>query len=155
MYKFLLIIHVLCAMLWLGGAIYERLYVHGSLKRARGTEKEIELIRIMMSTDAVFLPATLILLATGIIMTVMSGAGFYTMTWLGFKQIVMTGILLIFLFYGGPIRNRFKKGFQEVLNGERGITVEDRERLRSLFIAADFVHLGVILNAVMAIWRPF
>ena len=73
MFEILLILHIVAVCCWLGGAMYERFFIVGGVKRAKDTEQEIPMIKLMLSTAAFFLASVFIILITGLIMTIMNG----------------------------------------------------------------------------------
>lgn len=154
MYTTLLTIHLICVAMWLGGAIYERVFLVGNIRRQRGTGMELGLIRMMLSTELYFMVITICLLATGITMSILSGAGFFHMSWLGFKQMVMVVGLLGFLTYVAPRMRAVKKEVEQSIE----LGTERRELVRAkvgeMTRGFDIIHLGVVLNLILAVWKP-
>ena len=155
MYYTLLTVHLICAALWLGGAVYERLFLVGNLLKARGSGQEWPLLRMMLSTEMYFMSATVLLLLTGIALTVWSGAGFFRMSWVGFKQGVMVAVLLVFAGYVAPRMKQLKKSLHP--KKDRTVTFPESsfETIREMTRGLDIIHLGVVINVVLAAWRPF
>lgn len=153
-YTGLLILHLLSVTLWLGGAVYERVFLVGNIRRLRGSGQELGLIRIMLSSEPFFLGITTALLVTGITMSVMSGGGFFHLNWLGFKQMVMVLVLFGFSLYIGPRMKAVKKSIRDVIS----LRPDDSERIHgqiaSMTRGFDLIHLGVVVNIVLAVWKP-
>lgn len=91
----LLTIHVLSVIVWLGCGLYE-LFLARDLKRARGTPLELHLMRLYLRYSAPVPIATLLVAATGVLMAVFVGWGFFQHLWLGTKQAIMLIVLAIF-----------------------------------------------------------
>lgn len=155
LYQTVLTIHLLCAAFWLGGSIYERIYIVRNMRRAAGTPDEAGLIRILLSTESVFMPNTILLLATGITLTVMSGSGWFSMSWLGFKQGVMAAIMLLFALVVGPAMKKTKAIVKQQLSHIGQVPAECRTRLNTMIMGFDLIHIGVLINVVLAAMKPF
>lgn len=153
-YGIFLLAHLLCVALWLGGAVYERFFIVGNIAKLRGTGQELSLVRLMLSSEPFFMTATLVLLGSGIGMTLLSGAGFFQPTWLGVKQTVM---VLGFIGFGAYIAPRMKSIRREI-EGKTELTTEQSEQLyrkiMRMTYGFDLVHLAVVFNVILAVWRP-
>jgi hypothetical protein len=87
-------------------------------------------------------------------MSIMSGYGFFHMTWIGFKQMIMVIVLLIGLALLALKMKKFIICIQDVLDGKRAMNDQDRGKLRVLHIWTDILHLGVFVNVILAVWKP-
>ena len=90
----LLTVHILGVIVWLGFGAYE-LLLSREIRRSRGTPLEAELIRIYGRYAAFVAVATLVVAATGALMSVLIGWGFFTSIWLGAKQAIMLLVLAV------------------------------------------------------------
>ncbi|MBO9610257.1 MAG: DUF2269 family protein [Paenibacillaceae bacterium] len=151
----LLFIHLASVAIWLGGAVYERFVLVRKIKKAVGTQLELELTEMFFSSARLFLPAVLLLLLSGIAMTIQAGYSFFGGDWLGIKQSVMAVIILLFNLYIGP-RNKKLAALVEQ-DRSNGGTLSDsaRQAFNRAYIGFDIIHAGVILNMILAVWKPF
>jgi uncharacterized membrane protein len=154
LFNILLTVHLFAVAFWIGGAIYERIFLAGNIIRNRGTGQEISLLRIMLSTEFIFLGATLLVLLTGIGMSIVSGAGFFHLSWLGLKQAIMIMIIIGFMYFIGPRMKKLKDLVKkaDMVNGI--ISDEDYKRLHQMLTGFDVVHAAVLVNFILAIWKP-
>ncbi|WP_028548480.1 DUF2269 family protein [Paenibacillus sp. UNC451MF] len=155
MTKILLIIHLIAVCCWLGGAIYERIFIVGGIHRAKGTELEASLTKLLLSTVTFFLTSVLTILITGIIMTVSSGYGFLEWTWIGVKQYILLAIILVFFLYIGPRMGRIGKQLKASLEKNEGVDEETRSLTRHNAVIFDIVHLGVLINLILGVTKFF
>lgn len=155
-YTILLIVHLSGVAVWLGGALYERVFLVGNLRRLRGTGHESNVLRMMLSTEGYFLAASTAVLITGIVLSVMSGAGFFRLTWLGVKQGVMLGILILFVTYVGPQMKRLKESLSAQMEKDSFAVLPEscHKTVTKITYMFDIAHAGVLLNIVMAVWKP-
>lgn len=92
--NFLLTIHVLGVIVWLGCGLYEILLLR-ELRRLRGnTAAEVAVIRIYGRYAGIVALATLLVAAMGVWMTLAFDWGFFRTLWLGIKQGIMAAVLL-------------------------------------------------------------
>jgi uncharacterized membrane protein len=154
-FTLLLIIHLIGVCGWLGGAVYERLFIVGGIRRAKGTDQEAHLVELMLSTVPFFLTSVLLILITGISMAVLADYRFFGWDWLGLKQYVMVAILLGFVSYIGPTMGKIGKQVKSRLAEGKQVTDETRDLIRRVTILLDVVHLGVLLNLVLGVAKFF
>lgn len=154
MYTALVTIHLVAVAMWLGGAVYERVFLVGNMIRQRGNGMEVGLIRMMLSTEHYFLVTTVLVLLTGIAMSILSGADFFHLNWLGFKQAVMIVVLILFLAYVAPRMRALKKEIEHCseLGAEQRERVHDK--VREMTRGFDIIHAGVVVNVILAVWKP-
>ena len=91
----LLTLHILSVIIWLGCGLYEIFLAH-EIKLSRGTVLELNLVKIYIKYSAAVPVATLLVAGTGVTMTIVLNWGFFTYIWLGTKQTLMIGVLIIF-----------------------------------------------------------
>jgi uncharacterized membrane protein len=155
MFTLLLVIHVVSVMVWFGGSLYERLYILPKLKKAKGTLLEVEYAKIILATENLFKLSTVGVLITGIIMTIVAGYGFFDWSWLGLKQMIATVMLVFFLAYVVPRMNKYKAEMKPVLEKGERLSQAGRSYLFKFYTGLDIVHVGLVINAVLALWKPF
>ena len=155
MFEILLILHILAVCCWLGGAMYERFFIVGGVKRAKGTELEIPMIKLMLSTAAFFLTSVVVIFVTGLIMTIMNDYGVLDWSWVGVKQYIFLLILLTFFLIIGPRMGRI--GMQVKAAQDKGTGVDDATRMliRRIVIIFDIMHVGVLINIILAVTKQF
>jgi hypothetical protein len=91
----LLSIHILSVIVWLGCGLYE-LFLARELKLARGNPAELHFARMYLKYAAPVPVATILVALTGVLMALFLGWGFFQYFWLGIKQALMLGVLIIF-----------------------------------------------------------
>jgi uncharacterized membrane protein len=154
LFYILLTLHLFGVAFWLGGAIYERVFLAKNIVRARGTGQELGLLKIMLSTETLFLSATLLVILTGVGMTLMTGLGFFQLSWLGLKQGLMVFILIGFALYIGPRMKKLKKLVENTSHLGGSISEENFKTLKQMLTGFDLVHIIVLINFLLAIWKP-
>lgn len=155
MFKVLLLIHVISVMVWFGGAFYERFYILPKLKKAKGTELEMEYAKMILATENMFKIATVGVLLTGILMTIAAGYGFFELSWLGVKQMIASVMLLFFIIYIVPRINKYKVAMKPSNKKSELLSPEGRSYLFKFYTGLDVIHVGVLVNVVLALWKPF
>jgi uncharacterized membrane protein len=155
MFKILLVIHVLSVIVWFGGSIYERLYIIPSLKKSKGTKLEVEFAKMILATEHMFKLSTIGVLLTGILMTVVAGYGFFDWSWLGVKQMLAVVMLVFFGGYVVPRMTKFKSRIKPALEEGLLLTESIRTNLFKFYHGLDIIHIGVFVNTVLALWKPF
>jgi len=113
------------------------------------------LLKILLSTAPFFLTAVITVLITGIIMTIMGDHGFMQWSWIGLKQYIMVAILLVFIFYVGPRMGLLGKQLQVQLEQGDGINDEMRSSINRIVLLFDIMHLGVLVNVILAVTKFF
>jgi len=155
LFEILLILHILAVCCWLGGAMYERFFIVGGVKRAKGAELEIPMIKLMLSTAAFFLTSVVVIFVTGLTMTIMNGYGVLDWSWVGVKQYIFLLILLTFFLIIAPRMGRI--GMQVKAAQDNGTGVDDATRvlIRRIVIIFDIMHVGVLINIILAVTKQF
>jgi len=155
MFTLLLVLHLVAVCCWLGGALYERCFIVVGYRKEKGSELEAPLLRIMLTSVPFFFTSTITILITGIIMTIMRNYGFLHWSWIGLKQYIMLGILLLLIIYIAPRMARLGK--QVKANLARGEGVDDvmRSQTNRLILFLDIMHLSVLFNVILAVTKFF
>jgi hypothetical protein len=148
----LLSIHLLCVIVWLGCGLYE-LFVSRDIRRSAGTEAEFHRLATWLRYQEVVPVATVLVAASGVLMSSLLGWGFFTSLWLGLKQALMLGILAGMALVG-PRMVRLKRAFLALPEGVTRVPPE----IRATFFGAEpwFVAMRVagLASVLLAGWRP-
>ncbi len=155
MFNLLLILHITAVCCWLGGAMYERYYIVGGIRKAKDRESETSFLKILLSTAPFFLTAVITVLITGIIMTIIGNYGFFQWSWIGLKQYIMVAILLVFIFYVAPQMGLLGKQLQVQMEQKDGINDEMRSSINRIVLLFDIMHLGVLVNVILGVTKFF
>lgn len=145
----LIVLHVACAALWLGGAAYERFVVLAPSLRKKSQDLNLGDIRVFLRADRLLVPASVTLLLTGILLTILGGYGFFPLNWLGLKQVLMVLIAVAFLGVQGPDMARLSRLVDSEVPPREAVAA----LLRSLTWRFDLIHLGVVFCLVLGIVR--
>jgi hypothetical protein len=148
----LLTIHILGVIAWLGFGGYELLLSH-EIRKARGTNAEIPLMRIYGRYAGLVAIATLIVAIAGSAMAWFFGWGFFSSLWLGIKQTIMLAIVLDMALMS-PI---FIRTANEIKALPDSIGPQ-LDSVRALLTRVDRhvlpMRLGALVAVVLAVWRP-
>ncbi|MCA1029533.1 DUF2269 domain-containing protein [Bacillus timonensis] len=152
LYTFLLFVHLLCVVVWLGGALVETFYFMPRFKKEIDGHSEVRFIRMWASSGSYYGPAIILLLLTGIFLSIMGGWGFFTSLWLSIKQLIMLAVLII-LFLVAPKMKKLQR--EALLYQIRKQPMDDelRERFNKTTRFFDIIHIGVLINVVLAVWK--
>jgi uncharacterized membrane protein len=95
MYEFLLAVHVLCAVIWVGGAV--TMHIFGRLATKHGPERQLEFTRESIRIgNMIYAPLSVILLIAGVLLVDEVGYGYgdfwITIGFLGFLNSFLIGI---------------------------------------------------------------
>lgn len=149
-----LTLHLLGVALWLGGAIYERLFVYAGVTKNQGTPLELLYTKILLRTQPFFLLSVLLLLIGGIGMTIFYRLGWFPLSWLGLKQSIAVAMLVIFAAVVGPTMKKTEQQVHTLGDKAATATAEIRRNVRKFQLALDVVHVGLVLNFLLGVWKP-
>jgi uncharacterized membrane protein len=153
MYEILITVHIITAMLWLGGAIVETFYFIPKFKKVNNGITEAHFIRIWASSAPYYGPVVLLLLISGITLSIYGGWGFFESFWLGTKQGIMIVILLILAVLGAPNMAKTQKMAQELIDKNEPLNDDLRKQYKKTRIYFDIIHAGVLINVILAVLR--
>ena len=155
MFTFILVLHLIAVCCWLGGALYERCFIVAGFRKEEGSELEAPMLKLLLGSVPFFFTSVMTVLITGITMTIMGRYGFLQWSWIGLKQYIMLGIIVLLASNIAPKMARLGKQLKE--NMERGEGVEDimRAQTNRLIVYLDIMHLGVLVNLVLGITKFF
>lgn len=152
MREFLLSLHLLAVIVWLGAGFYE-LWLGRLFLRSRGSSAEAVLIRAVYRSDLVVFAATLIAFGAGLAMAILLGWGFFTSFWLGTKQAFALAILAVVALIL-PRALRLGKRIDALPPGDGPVT----EEIRRDYAALEPWYAGMrvlgVIAVLLAVWRP-
>jgi len=146
MYELLVVVHILSAMVWVGGAIVLLLSFRG-LKRSDGQAAVDETMgRLEPVMNRVFLPAPLLVIATGIAMVSISEAWAFSQTWV----YLAVGLFVVVLVMGGGFGDRMERRMKEAREDGRSLPdVFDK------YLRLGFIEMGVIVVILfLMVYKP-
>ncbi|MDN4606694.1 hypothetical protein [Sporosarcina highlanderae] len=155
MFTFILVLHLIAVCCWLGGALYERCFIVAGFHREAGSEKEVPMLKLLLGSVPFFFTSVVTIIVTGIAMTIMGKYGFLQWSWIGLKQYIMLGIIILLATIIAPGMKRLKKRLKE--NIERGGGVDDlmRSQTNRLIVYLDIMHVGVLVNLILGVTKFF
>lgn len=155
LFSLFLIVHLLGVCLVVGGGIFQRFFIEMPALRVAGQPAEWGLIRQGVRTGVFFMAGSALLLVGGIGLTVLGRFGWFQLSWLGVKQMIMAAIVVAEAAYLGPLGGRLQKELAEFEDKAPAVPDELRQRFRQLVRGHDLLHVAGLVNIVFAVWRPF
>lgn len=149
-----LTLHILSAVIWLGGALYETFFVFRNVRKYKGSETGLTFIRVFLGAAPYFAVSIVTLIVTGILLTVMTESGFFQVLWLGIKQGIMLTIVLIIIAFVMPRMKAVEKEVNYAIENESALPEAVYQRLRTAWRMLDLIHVLAIVNIFLAVWRP-
>ncbi|MBM7573439.1 DUF2269 family protein [Aquibacillus albus] len=153
LYEILITVHIITAMLWLGGALVETFYFIPQFKKVSNGITEAHFIKIWSSSGPYYGPVVLLLLFTGITLTIYGGWGFFQSFWLGTKQGIMITIFLIAIAAAFPNMGKTQKMATALLEKNEPANDALRKQFKKTVVFFDIMHIGVFINVILAILR--
>lgn len=150
---FLVTVHVLAAAAWLGGAAYERFVVVPDIRRAWGTAGGWALLRLMLRPERLVVGTVAVLAASGAVMAITGHDGFFRLSWVGAKQAVLVLIVIGYLAAVRPGLVGLKADVERVYRGAPA-RANLRHNFERLVSRLDLIHIGIVVNVVLAVWKP-
>ena len=141
-----MIVHILSAMVWIGGAIVLMLSFRG-LKKAQGQAAVDETMgRLEPVMNRIFLPAPILVVATGITMVIVDDAWAFAQTWV----FLAIGLFVVVLVMGGGFGDRMERQMRDArAEGKSLPDVFDR------YLRLGFIEMGFILVIVLLmVYKP-
>jgi uncharacterized membrane protein len=147
MYEVLLIVHIVAAMIWVGGGIYSLL--EDSRVRQGGERLEMVLEHSDWTGTRVFGPAAVVTVLAGIGMVVSNNAWAFSHTWIWLAIVLFAVSLAIGAGFYGPIYARIR-----ALNGEGGDAVALAAVRRRLAIVSRIDATLLIAIVILMVTKP-
>jgi uncharacterized membrane protein len=152
MNQFLLFLHLIGVTITIGSALYDRFYIVRNIRRARGSHLERDLIQIYLSTVPLYSTGAILILLSGIGLTLTHRAGFFRLSAVGLKQLIFLAIGITFPFYIIPLMLRIDHLLSTTREGE--VTDQCRVLLKRLYFILDGITIASILILAISIWKP-
>ncbi len=146
MYELLVIVHILSAMVWLGGA-FILLLSFRNLKHAKGQAAVDETMgRLEPVMNRIFLPAPILVIATGLTMVIISDAWAFGQIWVYLAIALFVVVLII----GGGFGDRLERQMRDAREEGRSLPdVFDR------YLRLGFIEMGIMLVIVsLMVYKP-
>jgi uncharacterized membrane protein len=104
MYELLVLVHILAAIAWVGGGFTQQLAISQAAK-VGSASADRQLVSMEWMEKYIYMPAPLLVLATGITMVIVSDAWGFSQSWVysALILIVISGVL------GGAVGGRLEK----------------------------------------------
>lgn len=152
MREFLLSIHILGVIVWLGAGFYE-LWLGRLFLRSGGSVAEAAMIRAVYRSDVVVFAATLVVFGAGIAMAIVLGWGFFQHFWLGIKQ-ALALLVLALVAWIFPTALRLGAQIDALAPGDG--PVPDELKRTYAWLEPRFLAMRVIgvIAVLLAVWRP-
>jgi hypothetical protein len=104
MYEVALYVHIVCAMVWVGGGLFAQLLVM-RVQRSPDPEEFPRLVRhLSFIVERLFIPASLLLFVAGLFMTIQRWE--FQQTWITLAIVLWLGSTLAGSFYLSPMAKR-------------------------------------------------
>jgi uncharacterized membrane protein len=148
----LLALHLLGVIVWLGAGLYELLLDH-EMRRARGAPAELAMARVYARYGPLVAAATLLVALTGVAQSSLLGWGYFSVAWLGAKQILM---LLVLAIMGALFPTFLRIGRLVAAHPEDARALSDEAR--GLFARVRpyvlVMRAAALLALLLAVFRP-
>jgi uncharacterized membrane protein len=150
LYNLLKFIHVMAAIVWLGGSIFIQIYVT-RLTRANETEQVTRFAgNLERMGKTVFMPSSITLLVIGIVMVIATPYLYFSEPWiiigvLGIAATVITGTVFL-----GPESTRIATAVQEQGPG----SAEVQERTKRIFTISRIDLVVLVLVVADMVFKP-
>lgn len=141
LYSWLVLGHILAAIIWVGGGIMELLLTRRMVAAAVPEGNAFAAAR-QWTGGRVFGPAALSVLGFGILMVIQSSAWTFSQPWVWLSLVLATGAILTGAAYYGPEQERLGR-----LAAERG--ADDSEILRRRTRMQLVTHLDVVVMVII------
>lgn len=142
-------VHVLAAIVWVGGAIFVQIYATSALRSADPAELGFFARRVAVLGQRVFMPASIVVLAVGVWMVAITPFDF-TDLWIvigigGIVATALTGAILV-----GPEAGRVGK----LLETEGPEVPGVQERIRRIFVISRVDLIVLVLVVFDMVIKP-
>jgi uncharacterized membrane protein len=148
MYQLLLYLHIISAVIWVGGAVYAQLL---ALRVTRSSDPS-ELPHLARHVESigtrVFLPAALLLFVSGTVMTLQAWS--FGQTWIAVSVALWVASALVGAVYLGP---RVKRA-AELFETEGPTSLAGRELINRLFVVSRLELIGFAVVIALMTFKP-
>ncbi len=159
-YAILLVIHIICAVVWLG-IFPADLLLRKSIRANKQKSEEKVLISIWLKLINLGGMIGLTgLLITGIILSIILGYGFFQFAsganhWLYTKQIIMIILMILTFAFIIPTAKKVRVKLNDNLKDSSSFNDEAYQNLNKLFNLSTLVNIFVLINFLLAIIKRF
>jgi uncharacterized membrane protein len=147
LYDWLLLLHILAAMIWLGGLVTLSLLAALAL-RSRDAEAVLRFVRNLRVVGPVFAPAMVVVLGLGIWMVIRTDAWEFGQTWVVLALALFAGAFLT----GAVWQSRAALGAQRAV--EAGEQVEASRQLRRWLWGAWVILVLLVILSWDMVFKP-
>jgi uncharacterized membrane protein len=148
MYQLFLYVHIICAVIWVGGAVYAQLLA-GRVRRSPDPSELPHLARhIEFIGTRVFLPAALLLFVSGTAMTLQAWS--FGQTWIAVSVALWVLSAVVGAVYLGP---RVKRA-SELFETEGPTSQGGRELIDRLFVVSRLELIGFAVIIALMTFKP-
>jgi uncharacterized membrane protein len=148
MYQLLLYVHIVCAVIWVGGAVYAQLLAFRVNRSPDPSELPHLARHIEYLGTRVFLPAAVLLFVAGAAMTVQAWS--FGQTWIAISVALWVLSAVVGAVYLGP---RVKRA-GELFEAEGPTSQEGRELINRLFLVSRLELVGFALIIALMTFKP-
>ena len=148
MYQVLLFIHIVCAFIWVGGAIYAQLLAYRVNRSPDPSELPNLARHIEYIGTRVFLPAAILLFIAGTGMTLQAWS--FGQTWIAVSVALWVLSAVVGAVYLGP---RVKRA-GELFEAEGPTSVGGRELINRLFLVSRLELIGFVVIIGLMTFKP-
>lgn len=149
-YTTTLFIHILAGLTWVGSNIFFDGTMHSVLKRHGQVEADRVLERLAWSEKALFIPAPLTVVVTGIIMVLTNEGIRFSNLWV----VVSLGLFLLSLVLAGGIGSRMYKQIEAHREAGTVDTPEYGTLLHSMLRLTSIETVATLVIVSMMVFRP-
>jgi uncharacterized membrane protein len=149
-YTIILFIHILAGITWVGAHVFYSGTVYSALKREGRIAADQVMARLEWADKPLFIPASLLVLATGLAMVFMSTGIRFTNLWI----IIALGLYLVSMGVGGGRSAQLYKGILAHREAGTQDSPEFGRLLSSYLRAGSYDTLALIGIVAMMVFRP-
>lgn len=150
--ELILTVHLIAVIIWLGFGFFE-LWLGRIFLSDPNAPQAAPLIRIIYNADIVVFMSTLVAFGAGILQTHLFGWGWFETIWLGIKQSIMVGVLLIVAVIL-PMAFRLNARIKELPEGPGPASPEVVRTFKWLEPWYWAMRIAGLVAVVLAVWRP-
>jgi len=148
MYDLVKYVHILCAVVWVGGAFYAQLLAIQVARSSDPTDLPKLGRNIEFLGTRVFLPASILLFVAGVIMTTQRWA--FQQTWISIAIVLWLVSALVGSLYLGPKSKRVAQLFE----AEGPLSVAGRALLARLFLVSRLELVSFLVIIALMVAKP-
>jgi uncharacterized membrane protein len=148
----LLTVHILSIIVWLGGGLYD-FFVSHEIKKAHERPEGVVLTRLYLKYIGPVAAGTILVLITGVWMSLALGHGFFQTLWLGTKQGLML-VALATIPILVPLFRQLGDAMDALPDDASALSSEAVTALRRIDPPMIVARSAGAIAVVLAVWRP-